>query len=342
MLLSSEEKKEVNVIADDGDGALETEKGDDRYLSVGDAELDNLKAETGATNHDETMHGESVTDETRNSVKINQDVLDRDMQSEGISEGEKCLVTDCEAADKQKTSHDGEAIGNGASVLSFDPRQEEPNENVFGMSLSQVVASNTNKITMVSHIKSSTYSSEKPTFRFVSDVSSDSHPVLSSNMGSNPDLPVNHTGSMSICQGTNTLSDDASEKLVEVRTTLSKSVVNSSVTFNNSDPISATENSVVEPESIVNSSSLCAVPNELQVKPSSILRDPRLSSSSSRSSRDSTDGNVFIRSDSVSSVEDSMLHKSNPERKQHGEKFDGTSNTKKKVGILHFMPQWLL
>ena len=110
-----------------------------------------------------------------------------------------------------------------------------------------------------------------------------------------------------------------------------KSVITSDTRHSKSDAISSAENSIVESEQIVPNSNVGVVPNELQVKPSSILRDPRLSSSSSRSSWDSTEGHVLVRSDSVSSVEDATPQKSNPERKQYSEKFDPTSNTKKKV-----------
>lgn len=71
--------------------------------------------------------------------------------------------------------------------------------------------------------------------------------------------------------------------------------------------------------------------NEPIIKPLSIVRDPRLSSSSSRSSRDSLDSNVFMRSDSVSSLEDSSAQRQDLDRRITNDKLEGTPNTKKKV-----------
>ena len=71
--------------------------------------------------------------------------------------------------------------------------------------------------------------------------------------------------------------------------------------------------------------------NEPLIKPLSIVRDPRLSSSSSRSSRESLDSNVFMRSDSVSSVEDSSVQRQDLDRRITNDKLEGTPNTKKKV-----------
>ena len=67
------------------------------------------------------------------------------------------------------------------------------------------------------------------------------------------------------------------------------------------------------------------------VRALSILRDPRLSSSSSRSSRDSTDGNILVRSDSVSSLEDVSLQRANVDKKSVNDKTDGMRHAKKKV-----------
>ena len=76
--------------------------------------------------------------------------------------------------------------------------------------------------------------------------------------------------------------------------------------------------------------------NEPLIKPLSIVRDPRLSSSSSRSSRDSLDSSVFMRSDSVSSVEDSSSQRQDLDRRITNDKLEGTPNTKKKVSEAAF------
>ncbi len=69
---------------------------------------------------------------------------------------------------------------------------------------------------------------------------------------------------------------------------------------------------------------------------SAMIRDPRLSSSSSRSSRDSLD-NVFIRSDSVGSVDETPGQRLDVEKRSLSgsvEKLDATPGGKKKVGNL--------
>ena len=119
------------------------------------------------------------------------------------------------------------------------------------------------------------------------------------------------------------------------RTSADKSDINSNTTLSKSDTISAIgineENQMVKPDLTGQDPDFSHVANDLQAKASSILRDPRLSSSSSRSSRDSFDGQMFARSDSVSSLEDSSLQRPGSDRKQSIEKYDGTPNTKKKV-----------
>ncbi|XP_065066638.1 uncharacterized protein LOC135692444 [Rhopilema esculentum] len=72
------------------------------------------------------------------------------------------------------------------------------------------------------------------------------------------------------------------------------------------------------------------------VRALSILRDPRLSSSSSRSSRDSTDGNILVRSDSVSSLEDVSLQRANVDKKSINDKTDGMRHAKKKMSLREY------
>ena len=337
MLQSSDGKAITDVVTDSSDNTLEIGKEREGCLPVSDSEKGNFTSVAHphtmlSINQNNICQGELLGNETLNSDKIGEDA---EMKSEEISSGEKSHMLDCETILDDREVSRAEATAD-ANVVNSSPSKDKTIVSACDHSLSK--AAETNERSEVSNYVSAVYNSVenlgKPNSRLISESSLEPHLASSSNVEIRPkltkDSEVHTTDVLDTFPTTAVLVNDASDKSEEIRTLVNKSEINSFVNSCTSDMISNTENSVVESEQIVRSSHLCAVPNELQVKPSSILRDPRLSSSSSRSSWDSIDGHSFIRSDSVSSVEDSTPVRLNSERKQQSEK-EFTPNTKKKV-----------
>ena len=301
-------------------------------------------------------------------------VRDVDQELREGTEGDKVQITGNGIdPDEQKISTEGVTPMNGVNLLQTSPIKEE--KSTFDTTLSHAVASNSHEITMKSDLDVAAYNSvdatEKSRFNPTQDLNLDNNPLTGE---SNQDLTLKTeagTDSFNSSYTSKDFSDESADKSEATKTSIDKSDVNFNATIDKSDAIAnsisysytmlgrsdttvntiansytvpgksdatfSTEN--VKSEQVVNNSEFGVVTNDIQSKPSSILRDPRLSSSSSRSSRDSTDGHVFVRSDSVSSIEDATTTpKLTPDRKQYVEKMDNTANPKKKVSNVNYFP----
>jgi len=341
MLQSADGKSEKDVVTGSSDGTVETGKEREGYLPVSDSEKDSLTSETHShtllsISQSNTPQGELLGNETLDSSKIEENV---EFKSEEISASEKSHILDCETVlDNREVSRI--EVTADVNVVNSSPSKEETLVNACDNSISKALEANErSEVSNCASIYNSVENSEKADSRLMSEISLEPHLTSSSNVEIRPDLTkdskVHKADALGTFPTTAVLLNDASDKSEEIRTLVSKSEINSFVNVSTSDTMSNTENSVIESEQIIRSSHLCVVPTELQVKPSSILRDPRLSSSSSRSSWDSIDGHSFIRSDSVSSVEDSTPIRLNSERKQPSEK-EFTPNTKKKMSLREY------
>lgn len=328
---SSSENKEVNSIPGTQDSPKVTVDNSEGTASVG---VPLISAGTGISEPEAKPH--SVLSESF-SEPLKEEGDAPSIESRDCDRTELCLTTgdskpvgtDCTVETKSEIV--GSEVEKSSLRESFPPKE---GKNSSTLDSSNDITSNGKESTFNSNFfpHDSVESLDKSGFSSGPIQNMDSHLTPSVPGGNNLDShgPAKLQGNLGSHDFIENL--PGTEKSEAIRTSIDdKSDVNSNTTLRKSDTISCVENHINRSEHGMNDTEVGAVGSDFQVRASSILRDPRLSSSSSRSSRDSTDGHVFVRSDSVSSLEDTTSQKPSSDRKQSSEKFDGTPNAKKKV-----------